>query len=356
MRIYDYRSPSRLVRAAGGNALLNVYRKRHLFLARLTPRKILNALRLYLSYAFRLPVRGTVPLHLKVDVAPSCQLKCPVCPHGSAEAVDFKNPALMKFDLFKKLVDDGGRRIVAMSLYNLGEPLLHPRLADFARYADAAGINTYVTTNLSLPLKETAIDDLVTSGLRWIIVAVDGVSAETFGRERIRGDWALVDRNLKAIQAARLRHGRRFPEIVLQFLEFDFNQHERADAVAYCRATGVSELHFIRGATTPWLTTNAPLKTWKPKKTSALPLCAWPYFSGVISSRGEALPCCHHRMAESYTGSRTVRSQGSVADLTLEQAWTSQAYQHTRGMVSNPRGARDVAGTFCEGCAVISER
>lgn len=353
MRVYQFDSHRRWVAFLAILKCDQVLRKRAVFFSRLTFRKLSNAARLLTAFVFRRQLSGAIPLHLKIDVAPACQLRCPVCPHG-ADLSDFKSPSLMKMDLFTKLVDDGDRRIIAMSLYNLGEPLLHPSLPEMASYADKAGINTYVTTNLSLPLKDAYIQRLVESGLRSLIVAIDGVSTDTFGTQRIRGDWTQVSKNLIAIESAKIRAGRRYPEITIQFLTFDFNQHERPAAIAFAKNVGASELHFIKGETRSWLKTYSPMAQWVHKPAGRLPHCAWPYFSAVIGSRGDVVPCCTFRIADSYIGDRNTRSLGNIAASTLSEIYAAPGYMQARDMATRPGTTGSVAGHFCEGCSAIA--
>jgi hypothetical protein len=112
-------------------------RKRAVVLRRMTMRKLGNLILRIAAYAFRRPGMPGLPVLLKIDVAPKCQLRCPVCPHASAGIdPDFHAPAIMRTEIFEKIVDDVAGRTMAMALYNLGEPLLHPHICQMIRYAE----------------------------------------------------------------------------------------------------------------------------------------------------------------------------------------------------------------------------
>jgi pyruvate-formate lyase-activating enzyme len=353
MRIYDTTARD-LARWIGSAKAVQLWRKRSVFLLRLTPRKLLNLAACALGYLGLHRLTG-FPVHIKVDVAPSCQLRCPVCPHGSADRADFKAAGLMPVEDFKALVDQAAGKCLAMSLYNLGEPLLHPGLPEMVAYADSHGVNTYITTNLSLPRTPEYFRQLVGAGLGMLIVAVDGVSAETFGRQRIRGDWELVRRNLQLLQQIKQELDTSRPVVVLQYLAFDFNAHERARLPAFARSHGVDELHIIEGSTTPWVVTHASKPAWRPRPGKLLPVCSWPFFSMVVNSNGQISGCCEYRLAQHHVRSAGVRDMGDAKQDLLTDIYRGPSYVAARRLAAAPRRAGEPKGHFCEGCPVLTD-
>ena len=73
----------------------------------------------------------SMPLHLQIELANYCDLRCPVCPTGSGSVK--RRPQAIDVGLFERLMGEVGRYLLTTSLWAWGEPLLHPRL-DLARF------------------------------------------------------------------------------------------------------------------------------------------------------------------------------------------------------------------------------
>lgn len=117
------------------------------------------------------------PFHLFIDPSAACNFKCRFCfDHSSG------HHEIMKFDLFKKVIDDCTgfpHRIKALRLYGFGEPLLNRRLPDMVRYAKDQGVTDFVefTSNGWWLTHETS-RALVSAGLDAITISVPGLTNE----------------------------------------------------------------------------------------------------------------------------------------------------------------------------------
>ena len=112
-------------------------------------------------------------------------------------------------DLFDALLDELGEYLFLIMFYNYGEPLLNKNLPDFIRKAAARNIETEVHTNLSLPLSDQQVEELLGSGLNYLNASIDGFSQETYQIHRVGGNLDLVKRNLERLVATRDRLGAR---------------------------------------------------------------------------------------------------------------------------------------------------
>jgi MoaA/NifB/PqqE/SkfB family radical SAM enzyme len=254
---------------------------------------------------------------------------------------------------FEGVVDELAGRTLAMSLYNLGEPLLNKEFAAMVRYAARANINTYVTTNFSLPMSDEKLRDLATSGLTQLIVAVDGISTETFGKQRIRGRWDLIDDNLRRFCAFR---GRRGPRVTLQYMVFDHNRHEVPKVEAYCKEVGIDDrlvFEGMDGNESSWIDQFAPRLGWLPRKAAKAPLCGWPYLSALIAPDGNVLGCCYYRMGDSYTKPGAARALGNIHESSLESIYSAREYRLARQLTNDPARHGPAPNHFCAGCPVL---
>ncbi|MDL2248522.1 radical SAM protein, partial [Tyzzerella sp. OttesenSCG-928-J15] len=91
---------------------------------------------------------------------------------------------MMDFDLFKKAIDGcaGFDKPLEMILFaGLGEPLMHPQIADMVAYAKKSGITKRVDvlTNASLLTKEMA-DKLIDAQLDRLRISIQGLTTEKY--------------------------------------------------------------------------------------------------------------------------------------------------------------------------------
>jgi hypothetical protein len=124
------------------------------------------------------------PLHVDIELASVCNLKCPMCYTISDEFKQQVNAKLMEYDLFTKVVDecaDGG--VYSIRLSFRGESFLHKRILDCTRYAKSKGIQEVSTLTNGLRLDEAMFKDIMEAGMDWITISFDGLG-ETY--EKIR--------------------------------------------------------------------------------------------------------------------------------------------------------------------------
>lgn len=282
----------------------------------------------YEMYTGRTKVRS-YPYYLTLEPSDVCQLRCPTCVtgienesrrHKSGRILTSRsNRGMLSLELFDALMEELGQYLFLLVFYNFGEPLLNKNLAALIRKATALDIETDINTNLSLPLSDERIEDLLTSGLSYIYVSIDGFSQETYQIHRVGGNIELVKKNLERLVEARDRLGLR-TSITYQFLVFSFNEHEVPAARAYCDDLGINFnvknafihnpdwLPSYRKGEKPWAVpedvalphefshiVNGQALAWTPlpKIESRFPGgCSWHFGYSAISARGSVSPCC----------------------------------------------------------------
>lgn len=291
----------------------------------------------YEAYTGAVDVKS-YPYYVCMDPCDLCQLRCPTCPTG-IENEGRKEPAGKRFryrnnrsmmspELFDALLEEIGDYLFLIMFYNYGEPLLNKHLPEFIKKAVARDIETEVHTNLSLPLTDQQIDDVMGSGLDYLNASIDGFSQETYQVHRVGGDLDLVKHNLERLVAARKRLGA-LTIITYKMLVFRHNEHEIPAARRYCEKLGIRFLYgdaFIdnpawlpsyRAAEQPYFTASdiaARNAEWEiagkadyfaehekrpswslfPKTSEAdqPKFCTWHYGYSVVTAGGSIAPCC----------------------------------------------------------------
>lgn len=186
------------------------------------------------------------PVTVMMDPSNACPLKCPGCVHSSNKYFvrNLRWPSgTMRTRAFEQLLSAHGPFALNTVLYNYGEPLLNKKLPGFIRTAHGYGMTTTLSTNLSIPFD---IEGFVRSEPEHVVLSIDGVTQETYGRFRKRGRLDLVMKNVRELIHAKQRLGLKHPVLVWKFLVFAHNAHEVEDAVELARSTGVDRIWLQR--------------------------------------------------------------------------------------------------------------
>lgn len=141
-------------------------------------------------------VRATTPERVKlgevlplaipfgVNIFPTnvCNFKCFYCAH-SQRPIDYL-PQFLEWEDYKKCIDDISRfpgKIKTLLFTGLGEPLMHPNIADMIQYAKKAEVaeTTRIITNASLLTKEIS-DSLIEAGLDSLKISLQGINDKQY--------------------------------------------------------------------------------------------------------------------------------------------------------------------------------
>src|SRR5262245_43645851 len=171
-----------------------------------------------------------LPNFLQIEPVGQCNLRCRMC------AIQFRPdgppigpPAFMDFDVFIKLLDQFPA-LEQLQLQGLGEPMMHPRFFDMVEHAVSRGIKVGTNTNATL-LNAGRAERCVTSGLGEIHLSIDGATAETYERIRVRARFDRVVANIEGLAAARRRLHSATPRIRMVVVAMRENLGEFPDLV-----------------------------------------------------------------------------------------------------------------------------
>jgi radical SAM protein with 4Fe4S-binding SPASM domain len=128
----------------------------------------------------------STPFIVFVDPASSCNFQCTFCPTGHRDLIaeTGRFQGAMKFDLFRKIVDDLAafdKPIKVLRLYKDGEPFLNKRLAEMVAYAKQSTRVDYIdtTTNGTL-ISPQRVAPVLEAGIDKINISVDGMDEEGY--------------------------------------------------------------------------------------------------------------------------------------------------------------------------------
>jgi MoaA/NifB/PqqE/SkfB family radical SAM enzyme len=329
------------------------------------------------------------PRFLQIEPVGQCNLRCTMC------AIQFRQdgppngpPAFLDFDLFLRLLD-GAPGVRELHLQGLGEPLMHPRFFEMVREAKQRGLEVSTNSNVTL-LTEKRAQLMLESGLDRLHVSIDGASAETYERIRVRGHFDRVVANAERIN--QMRRARPGAALSVQMVAVLMRQNlgELPALVRLAAELGMDSLfvqhlaHEFDDETLPGI--YAPMRDFvdeqmlQPRDMACaeasfaeaqseagrlgLPLrlpdpfaapavvaashgqhrCSWPWSGAYISYQGLAMPCC-------MVGTPDRATLGDTRRSTLVDVWEGAAYRDFRARLDS-----DEPPDVCRSCAVYKGR
>lgn len=333
------------------------------FLENLTLRKAMNMAVTAGQFAIKSERMRSMPVAVKIDISPMCNLSCTVCVHAdpngnpALEKQDFDPRHRMSVEQFRGIVDQIKGRSTAVSLYYIGDPLVHPNLDEMCGIAYNAGLNVHISTNFSFALTDARIRRIVESGLTHLSVCVDGLSQEKYQLTRVGGRIDRVLDNLKRVCKIRDELHRTYPKVEVQYIKFQHNVDELEKAKQLVLSYGVDQVTDFWGSLANY-TDGDPdvVAVIEPNKKDRLPQCFWPHSSMVVKYNGDVIPCCNFRIGQQYTDSDDPRTMGNVFETSVEEVWNNRHFRDARRLVSNPELVNTEPALkehFCYGCPVI---
>ena len=159
------------------------------------------------------------PLCLDIEVASICDLACPFCFREFIATPD----KIIDDKLCYDLIDQAAALKIPSIKFNWrGEPLLHPKLPEFIKYAKNKGIrHTIINTNATT-LGEKKCKQLIEAGLDYIIYSFDGGSKETYEKNRPgrfkNNSFDIVYNNIKTLKRVKDEMGSAYPFTKIQMI------------------------------------------------------------------------------------------------------------------------------------------
>ena len=330
------------------------------WLQRQSPRKLLNAARLWTAFHHSKltgsPEIGAMPLSVAVEPTTACNLRCPECPSGLRS---FTRPTgKLDLNLFREVLPQVARWLTNLTFYFQGEPFLHPEFLTMVSLASRASVYTTSSTNAHYLTPEVA-RETVNSGLDQIIISIDGVTQEVYEQYRIGGSLSRVTDGTRNLLEARRLSGLQKPRVVLQFLVLRPNEHQIPDVFRLGDELGVDEVKlktaqiYDHAKGSPLIPQDLrhsrylpnPDGTWRIR--SEWENKCWKMWSScVVTWDGRVLPCCFDKDGQYVMGD--LRKQS------FREIWFGEKYREFRLSVLKSRASVDICRNCSEGLSVWS--
>lgn len=281
----------------------------------------------------------------------SCNLRCPECPSGLRS---FTRPTgMLDIDFFKSKIEEVKSHLIYLTFYFQGEPYLHPQFTDMVRYASEKNIYTATSTNAHY-LDEANAKKTIESGLKRLIISIDGTTQETYKSYRIGG---LLDKVLEGTRnMVRLKKALNSPtpHLIFQFLVVKPNEHQIEEVKKMAKEIGINEVQLKTAQIydyengSPLIPENEKYSRYKKteegkyKLKSELPHHCWKmWHSNVVTWDGKVVPCCFDKDANHVLGDMNNNS--------LKDIWKNKKYDEFRKSIHKSRSQIDICKNCSEG-------
>jgi len=279
------------------------------------------------------PIIWGFPSVISIEPTAYCNLHCPECPSGNGDLL--RNRGYMDIALFEKLLNEIASRSLAIQFFFQGEPFLNSNLTEMIRQASAAHLYTQVSTNGHF-LEENATQ-LCQSGLNKLIISLDGITPETYTRYRQGGNFDKVKQGIIHLLEEKKKQKTRLPQIELQFIVFEHNEHEIATFKHWCKQLNVKSVLKTAQLNKPGKgQVNPPKKSqlsrytqhevnhWS-KKSITRNACRRLWLNPVICWDGTIAVCCYDKDA--------LFNIGNINQTSLTNMWKNKAFQTLRNNI-----------------------
>lgn len=294
-----------------------------------------------------------LPISYSIEPTNHCNLKCPECPSGLGALT--RPLGLLKFDDFKKWIDEIKETGFYVQLFFQGEPYINKHLPEMIKYAQQNNVYISVSTNGHF-INEKNVNDILKNAPDKLIYSVDGLDEESYQKYRVGGTFKQADEGLRLLIKRKKELNLKKPFVEFQFIVMKQNEHQLDDVKKYCKDVGVDKLVFKTMQISSYenaikfLPSNPKFRRYRidnqtfEMKNRIKNHCFALWRTSVITWDGKVVPCCFDKDAE-YT-------LGILNGKSFYDIWTSKQYQSFRQSVLNDRKQNSICTNCTEGLKV----
>ena len=307
----------------------------------------------YASVIMRKPVLLRAPSYYSIEPVNFCNLACPECPTGNgtmqrrAQRIDFAQASAF--------VHSVANVALHINFYFQGEPFLYPQLNLLVKIADDRRIVTAVSTNGHF-ITAQAAEEIVRSGLKKLIVSLDGYSQESYSRYRRNGDYETVLASIRALHDAKRRLKSSYPVVCAQVLLLSSTEDHLPDIQQIAYHAGADSVEFKTAQFYEPATRSELMPVHSPSRYQrdgggyihsgkAHNWCWRAWSNPVICADGKMVPCCYDKNAE--------HAFGNIFSGTAFKAFTSEERRDFMQTILLRRQSMEMCSNCPEGRSIF---
>lgn len=295
--------------------------------------------------AEKLPLK--MPYLVQIFPVYACNFKCEYCIH-SLERVKhgyISEETYMSWDIYAKIIDDikkSGERLKMLRFAAIGEPLLHPQIAEMVSYAHKNDVadSIDIVTNGAMLTRELS-DALIKAGLSRLRISLEGLSCEDYLKHTsAKIDFQLLVENIKYFY---YKCKNTQTEVYIKIIDYMVQNKEQQD-IFWNLFSPISDNIAIEHLTPTieeidYNKVSHGMKTDKPQNGDYLiesKICSQPFYMMQINPDGNVVPCCSMKYPCVL---------GNIKTENLQDIWRGDKYRgFQRNMLHGVETATEVCG------------
>lgn len=246
------------------------------------------------------------PRMAMLEIYRKCNLRCPSCPLGNG-SLNSSDP--LPLNKVKEIIDKISSTVEDLSLFNYGEPLLHPEVVKIVSYCKLKGINRVNIHTNGLVLNKELSKGLILSGLDRIRFSVDAATEKSYKKYRVGGNFKLLLKKIDEFLSLKKELSSNSPSVEVQMIVMKHNESEiekfynlfkGKDVKIRYKTFNAHMSGFVnKNKSLKFLPSNKRFSRYKDssadlnkEKYEKLD-CNWPVERIIINSDGSLSPCCY---------------------------------------------------------------
>ncbi len=155
------------------------------------------------------------PPVIQIEPTSICNYRCIMCYQADKSFSNKSNGFMghMKFETFKKCIDELENNVEAITFASRGEPTLNKDFIKMLEYSNGKFLALKLNTNASM-LDEKLIHLLLSSDLQTIVFSIDAKDKESYEKIRVNGKFDKVIKNLELFNNIRDKNYNREDKVV----------------------------------------------------------------------------------------------------------------------------------------------
>lgn len=280
-------------------------------------------------YYPRLSILREYPLHIDIELSSYCQLKCPMCFRFYRP---IENQGNMRFETFRKIIDEISGKVYSIKFTGRGEPLINKEFPRFMEYLKDRNFGEVAMITNGQLMDEEIMQGIIDYGMDRVAFSIDGLREEY---EKIRSPmkYEEIIRVVNRLYEFRSKKGKKRPFIRIQGVKTSIEKEEEF------------------------------LRIWEPISDEILFL-VYKDYSAEAAEREQAnyrCPLLYQRMMIHYNGTVPMcindeyeeSVMGNVLEESVKEIWKGQCFKRAR--VVHKEGLRDKVYKNCSKCTLHRE-
>lgn len=265
------------------------------------------------------------PNRITVEVTNQCNVSCTFC---NRQKISMEL-GYMAPDLFYKIIDEASQHLpVKLVPFFRGEPLMHPQIIDFIKYAKEKGVGPIQMASNALLLDDEMQDDIIRSGIDYLSFSLDTLDEKIYMDSRLTGNLEISARNVRSLgEKCKKRREKGLSTPILQVSTINLEEYKEGQVqfINYWKdfvdVVRVYEQHDEKGR----------LVDYELRKKIDIFADRRPcrkVFTDMIIYWDGRLALCNYDWDEK-------RNLGDISQMSIQEAWNSIDYEEIRRMHLN---------------------